>query len=113
MPKLRTDGDDIYYATPKSYGSGCFPHYYDDIIKKFIIIMKKYIKSEVVDNILENVIDLIDRGDINDENEGVEYVKERCMKYGVDKLINFDILLEVLNEEFEEGFSERWEEVVY
>tara|TARA_Y100001951_G_scaffold71344_1_gene58282 strand:- start:442 stop:2844 length:2403 start_codon:yes stop_codon:yes gene_type:complete len=38
MPKLRTDGDDIYYATPKSYGSGCFPHYYDDNIKKFIIM---------------------------------------------------------------------------
>ena len=41
MPKLKTDGDDIHFASPKAYGSGdtrSSPHYYDDNTKKFIIM---------------------------------------------------------------------------
>ena len=41
MPKLRTDGENVHFATPRSYTSGCVPHYYDDNIKE-LIIMSQY-----------------------------------------------------------------------
>lgn len=77
MPKLRTDGDDIYYATPKSYGSGCFPHYYDDNIKKFIIMGQYGSGTSTLDSDNAIVVD-------NRLNRGVYYLRPTKVKDHTD-----------------------------
>ena len=77
MPKLRTDGDDIYYATPKSYGSGCFPHYYDDNIKKFIIMGQYASGTTTLDSDNAIVVD-------NRLNRGVYYLRPTKVKDHTD-----------------------------
>ena len=56
-------------------------------------------------DVIENVCDEIDRGGVNSVEDGV-YEFEKCS-------LNVDMKLvrECLEEEFEEGFSEKWEEV--
>ena len=53
---------------------------------------------------VELVMDLVERGDICDADEA----REEFAGYKID----FSLLDEILKEEFEEGFSERWEELV-
>ena len=50
------------------------------------------------------VFDLVDRGELNSPEEVVAEFEG----YKVDK----GLLEEIVREEFEEGFSERWEELV-
>jgi len=53
---------------------------------------------------VEIVFDLVDRGELNSPEEVVAEFEG----YKVDK----GLLEEIVREEFEEGFSERWEELV-
>ena len=53
---------------------------------------------------IELVMDLVERGEINSPEEA----REEFAGYKID----FSLLDEILREEFEEGFSERWEELV-
>ena len=53
---------------------------------------------------IELVMDLVERGEINSPEEA----REEFAGYKID----FSLLDEILREEFEEGFSERWEEIV-
>lgn len=77
MPKLRTDGDDIYYATPKSYSSGCIPHYYDDNIKKFIIMGQYGHGTSTLDSDNGIVVD-------NRLNRGVYFLRPTKVKDHTD-----------------------------
>lgn len=53
---------------------------------------------------IELVMDLVERGEINSPEEA----RKEFAGYKID----FSLLDEILREEFEEGFSERWEELV-
>jgi hypothetical protein len=53
---------------------------------------------------IEEVFDLVDRGALNSAEEVIAQFEG----YNVDK----NLLTEIVNEEFEEGYSERWEELV-
>jgi len=53
---------------------------------------------------VEIVFDLVDRGDLNSPEEVVAEFEG----YNIDR----GLLEEIVREEFEEGFSERWEELV-
>jgi len=76
MPKLRTDGDDVYFATPRSYTSGCVPHYYDDNIKELIIMGQYSDATSTLDS--DNAVSIDKRA-----NRGVYY-------YRPDKIHNSD-----------------------
>ena len=52
---------------------------------------------------IELVMDLVERGEINTAGEA----RKEFAGYKID----FSLLDEILKEEFEEGFSERWEEL--
>ena len=55
--------------------------------------------------IIESVCDEIDRGGVNSVEDGVSKFEDCGLK------LNMDLVRECLEEEFEEGFSELWEEV--
>jgi hypothetical protein len=52
---------------------------------------------------IEEVFDLVERGEFNSPEEVIAQFEG----YNVDK----DLLTEIVNEEFTEGYSERWEEL--
>ena len=58
-----------------------------------------------ISEIIENVCDYIDRGIVNSVEDGIEEFKKCGFK------LNMDLVRECLEEEFEEGYSELWEEV--
>jgi len=58
-----------------------------------------------ISEIIENVCDNIDRGIVNSVSDGIEEFKKCGLK------LNMDLVRECLEEEFEEGYSELWEEV--
>jgi hypothetical protein len=58
-----------------------------------------------ISEVIDYVCDLIDRGDVNSVEEGVcEF--EKC---GLN--VDMKLVRECLDEEFEEGYCDRWEEV--
>jgi len=69
------------------------------LIKKYVNIMRD------ISEIIENVCDYIDRGIVNSVEDGIEEFK-KC-----DFKLNMDLVRKCLEEEFEEGYSELWEEV--
>lgn len=59
-------------------------------------------KKKLADKI-EEVMDLVDRGDLS----SVDEVMDEFEGYN----INMTLLRSIVDEEFEEGFSDRWEEL--
>tara|TARA_R100000030_G_scaffold79817_1_gene62705 strand:+ start:128 stop:325 length:198 start_codon:yes stop_codon:yes gene_type:complete len=58
-----------------------------------------------ISEVIDSVCDEIDRGVVNSVEDGVIKFEECGLK------LNMDLVRECLEEEFEEGFSELWNEV--
>ena len=58
-----------------------------------------------ISEVIDFVCDLIDRGEVNSVEEGMEVFKEELEGIEVD----MGIVEKCLKEEFEEGYSENWE----
>ena len=58
-----------------------------------------------ISEVIDFVCDLIDRGEVNNVERGMDVFREELK----GREVNMGIIKKCLKEEFEEGFSESWE----
>ena len=58
-----------------------------------------------ISEVIDFVCDLIDRGEVNSVEGGMDVFREELK----EREVNMGIIEKCLKEEFEEGFSENWE----